>query len=120
MFVIVAKIFALVLALIAISKSYVDFRARIESLQIFLFWIFTWLAIVVVALFPSIIDFIIGSFGAGRTGLGTVFGMGLVFLYFVAYRMYVKIERLERKLTKTVQAFALREGDIATKGTKSR
>ena len=119
MFLLVAKIFSVVLAVIAISKSYVDFRARIESLQIFLFWLFTWLAIVIVALFPSIIDFILGSFGGGRAGLGTVFGMGLVFLYFLAYRMYVKIGRVEQKLTKTVQELALREGKIAAiKSTK--
>lgn len=119
MFLLVAKIFSVVLAVIAISKSYVDFHARIESLQIFLFWLFTWLAIVIVALFPSIIDYILGAFGGGRAGLGTVFGMGLVFLYFLAYRMYVKIGRVEQKLTKTVQELALREGKIATKGTKS-
>ena len=119
MFVLVAKVFSFVLAVIAISKSYVDFRARLESLQIFLFWVFTWLGIVVVALFPSIIDYILGSFGGGRAGLGTVFGMGLVFVYFLAYRIYVKIGRVEQKLTKTVQELALREGDMATKGTKN-
>ena len=112
MFLLIAKVFAFVLAVIAISKSYVDFRARVESLQIFLFWMFTWLAIVIVALFPSIIDFVIKSFGGGRAGLGTVFGMGLVFLYFLAYRMYVKIGRIEQKLTKTVQELALREAEI--------
>jgi hypothetical protein len=109
MFVLFSKVFALVLAAIAISKSYVDFRSRLESLQVFLFWLFTWLVIVVVALFPSIVDYIIAAFGAGRAGLGTFFGMGLVFLYFIAYRMYVKIGRVEQKLTKTVQELALRE-----------
>ena len=109
MFVLFSKVFAVVLAAIAISKSYVDFRSRLESLQVFLFWLFTWLVIVVVALFPSIVDYIIASFGAGRVGLGTFFGMGLVFLYFITYRMYVKIGRVEQKLTKTVQELALRD-----------
>ena len=48
MFVLFSKIFAVVLAAIAISKSYVDFRSRLESLKIFLFWVVTWLVIVVV------------------------------------------------------------------------
>ena len=109
MFVLFSKIFAFVLAAIAISKSYVDFRSRIESLKIFLFWVITWLVIVVVALFPSIVDYLIGSFGEGRAGLGTFFGMGLVFLYFLAYRIYVKIGRVEQKLTKTIQELALRD-----------
>jgi hypothetical protein len=109
MFVILVKVFSLVLAAIVISKSYVDFRAKVESLPILIFWIVTWIIIVVVALFPSIIDLLISSFGGGRTGLGTFFGIGLVFLFFIVYRMYMKIERLERNLVKTVQELALRD-----------
>jgi len=47
--------------------------------------------------------------GPRRAGLGTFFGMGLVFLYFVVYRIYVKIERIEQNLTKTIQELALRD-----------
>jgi small membrane protein len=109
MFYLFSQVFSVLLAAIAISKSYVDFRSRQESLQIFLFWIITWTMIVIVALFPSIIDVLINAFGGGRTGLGTFFGMALVFLYFVVYRVYVKIERMDQKLTKMVQELALRE-----------
>ena len=109
MFAILVKFLSFLLAAIAISKSYLDFRAKIESLQMFVFWIVTWTAIVVIALFPSIIDILILSFGGGRTGLGTFFGMGLVFLFFIVYRLYVKIERIQQTLTKTIQEFALRD-----------
>ena len=109
MFSIAAKIFSLLLAAIAISKSYVDFRAKVESLQIFILWVITWTGIVIIALFPTIIDVLISSFGGGRTGLGTFFGMALVFLFFIVYRMYVKIERIEQNLIKTIQELALRD-----------
>ena len=103
------KVFSLALALIAISKSYVDFRARIESLQMFLLWSVIWITVVVVALFPSIVDIILAYSAAGRAGLGTFFGMGLVFVLFVVYRIYVKLERVEQKLVKTIQELALKE-----------
>ena len=109
MFLIVAKIFSVLLAAIVISKSYVDLRARAESLQMFIFWVFTWTMIMLVALFPSIVDFLIASSRYGQTGLGTVFGMGLVFLFFVVYRIYVKMESVEQKLTKTIQELALKD-----------
>lgn len=109
MFVFFSQIFAVLLAVIAISKSYVDFRSRLESLQMFVFWTATWIAIVVVAVFPALIDILINAFGGGRTGLGTFFGMAIVFLFFVMYRLYVKLERIEQSLTKTVQEIALRE-----------
>ena len=110
MFVFVSQIFSVLLAVVAISKSYVDFRSHLESLQMFIFWTATWIAIVIVAVFPAVIDIIINSFGGGRAGLGTFFGMVIVFLFFVVYRVYVKLERIEQRLTKTVQELALREG----------
>ena len=38
MFLLFARIFSVVLAAVAISKSYVDFKARKESAQMFLLW----------------------------------------------------------------------------------
>ncbi len=108
MFIVVAKLFSIVLAAVAISKSYVDFRARKESAQMFLLWTLTWIGIVLVALFPSIIDSMI-AVGGGRAGIGTFLGMALVFLFFLMYRMYVRMEGLEQKLTLVVQKIALKE-----------
>jgi hypothetical protein len=115
MFVIISQIFAVLLAGIVISKSYVDFRARAESLQMFIFWLMTWMMIVLIALFPTIINTLIFSFGSGQAGLGTFFGMVIVFLYFVVYRIYVKLERMEQKLTKTIQELALKEYSISNR-----
>jgi hypothetical protein len=104
-----SQIFSVILAAIAITKSYLGFRAKIESLQIFLFWVAAWLAIVIVAIYPKIVDAAISTFGSGHVGLGTFFGMGLVFLFFVVYRIYLKLERIEQNLTKTIQEIALRD-----------
>ena len=109
MFLIFVKFFSVALAAIAVSKSYVDFRSRAESLQMFLLWTLTWIAIVVVALFPTIVDIILAYAGSGRAGLGTFFGMALVFLFFVVYRIYAKLERVEQKLIKTIQELALKD-----------
>jgi small membrane protein len=109
MLVLASKIFSLLLALIVLSKSYVDFRGRLESLPMFIFWTVTWLLIVTVALFPGLVDILLSLSGSGRVGLGTFFGMALVFLYFVVYRIYVKLERIEQNLSKAIQELALRD-----------
>ena len=118
MFLLFSKIFSIVLAGVAISKSYVDFRARKESVQMFLLWTVTWIAVVVVALFPSIVDFLI-ELGGGRIGVGTFLGMALVFNLFLVYRVYVRMEALQQKMTMIVQELALttsaREGDAETR-----
>ncbi len=107
MFLLFARIFSVVLAAVAISKSYVDFKARKESAQMFLLWTVTWVGIVLVALFPTIVDMLI-NVGGGSAGIGTFLGMALVFLFFLLYRLYVRIEVLEQKLTLTIQEMALR------------
>jgi small membrane protein len=104
-----AKIFSLILAVISLSKSYVDFRGRQESLPMFVFWTVTWILIVTVALFPSIVDVLLSFSGSGNVGLGTFFGMAIVFLYFIVYRIYVKLERIEQNLSKAIQELALRD-----------
>ena len=106
MFVLISQAFSLVLAIIAISKSYVDFRARRESLQMFVLWTLTWAAIVFVALVPRSIDMLLGGSSAG---VGRFLGMAVVFVFFLLYRVYVRVERLEQKITTLVQEVALRE-----------
>jgi small membrane protein len=106
MFVLISQVFSLVLALVAISKSYVDFRARRESLQMFVLWTLTWMGIVIVALFPGIIDVFLGG---SRRGIGTFFGMAGVLMFFLLYRVYARVVRLERRISILVQEAALRE-----------
>ena len=72
----------------------------------------TWTLIVAVALFPSLVDLALSFSGPERAGLGTFFGMAIVFLYFIVYRLYVKLERIEQNLTKAIQELALRDKGI--------
>src|SRR5262245_41753311 len=111
------KILAVFLAMVVVSRSYVDFRTRGESLKLFLFWCFTWTVIVIVALFPWVIDFVTSFFGGrgGGAGVGTFLGMALVFMFFIVYRIYAKLERLEQMLTQAIREMALREPWKTTK-----
>ena len=121
MFVLASKVFSILLGAIVIAKSYVDFRSRLESLQMFLFWTLTWLLIIIVALFPGLVDLLLSAFDRERAGLGTFFGMAIVFLFFIVYRIYVRIEGMQQKLTRTIQELALRdEGMAATVRKRER
>ena len=111
MIVILTKTFAILLALIVISKSYTDLRLRRESLLMFLFWTTTWLGIVLVALAPSIVDRVI-AIGGGQAGIGTVFGIAFMFMFFVVYRIYVKLDRTEQKMVRLVQELAMEKAKI--------
>jgi len=117
MFSVFAKVFSVVLASIAISKSYVDFRSKKESARMFFLWTFTWIAIVLLALVPSIIDVLIGL-GGGSAGIGTFLGMAIVFMLFLVYRIYVRMEALEQGVTAIIQELALRSAWQSSAGNK--
>lgn len=107
MIVLISQIFSLVLAVIVISKSYVDLRSRRESLPMFVLWSVTWAIIVSVALSPGLIEFLLR--GTAGAGIGRILGIGVVFEFFLLYRAYTRVERLEQKLTALVQEVALRD-----------
>lgn len=104
-----AKFLSIVLALVVISKSYVGYRNKQESLTMFLFWLITWLLIVVLSLFPIIIEKANHLIGQSGTGVDTFFGLTFVLLFFVTYRVYLKANRLEQKMREMVIKVGLRD-----------
>ncbi len=117
MILIISKILTLLFAFIVISKSIVDYKNKNENLTMAIFWIVVWLAITTIAFFPSIVDSAITLAGGSRTGLGTVFGIAIIFVLFVSYRIYVKSRRTERQIEKLAQYIAIEKTKI--KGNKS-
>lgn len=109
MVLIISKVLALLFAFIVISKSIVDYKNKNENLTMTIFWIVTWLAITAVAFFPSIVDSAIALAGGSRTGLGTVFGIAIIFILFVSYRIYTKANRIEKQVNELAKIVALED-----------
>jgi len=105
--VLIAQIFATILAILVLARLFSDYKKKKESLQMTLFWTVVWLAILVMAYYPILIEKLITLLGGKRTGLGTVFGMALVFVLFVNYRIYVKAHRVEKALNELSRRLAL-------------
>lgn len=110
MLILLARIFSVLFTLLVAIKSYLDFRAKRESITMMVFWVATWVAISTIAFFPQLIDSFLGS-PKTRAGVGTVLGIGLIFIYFVIYRVYVKADRLEKQLSKLIRESSLKNND---------
>lgn len=105
---ILSKVFAIVLAVLALSRSITDYRSKKESLIMAVFWVVVWLGISALALYPAIIDRIISLSGGNRTGIGTIYGLSIVFVMFVNYRIYLKAHRIENQLRKIATHIGLK------------
>ena len=113
MLLLIARIASSILAIVVISRSLVNYSQRKESFAMSSFWIITWGLIVALSFYPSLLDKIIGE---ARVGIGTVMGIGLVFVYYVLYRIYTKSEKMERDLNKLIRDLSHREADDPEKG----
>lgn len=105
------KILTSFLGLIVISKTYLDYKKRHESLMMMLFWTIMWLIIVVIALKPILVMNIIKWSGNKRIGIGTFLGMFSMFLFYITYRIYNKTNRLEQKVRDMVTKLAVKDID---------
>ena len=111
MLLIFARIFVVIFAVLVTVKSYLSYKEKKESLTMTVFWTLTWLFICVVTFFPQYVDQALGSPKA-KGGVGTILGIGLIFIYFVIYRVYVKAHRIEKHLHKIIREIALKYSDI--------
>lgn len=106
MLLIFARIFVVVFMILVMSKSYLSYRQKKESLTMTVFWFATWLTIAIITFFPTLIDKILWDPRA-KGGTGTILGIGLIFIYFVIYRVYQKADRVEKQVSKIVRDIAI-------------
>jgi len=105
--IIIAQTFASLLAILVIARSLADYKQKKESFQMTIFWVIVWACVLALAFFPGLIDQFVIALGGDKTGLGTIFGMGIVFVLFVSYRIYVKANRIEKNLDRLSRKFSL-------------
>lgn len=108
MLIILARIFVVIFTILVLSKSYLSFRQRKESLAMTIFWFVTWFVISLFTFYPDLIDTVLID-PRTRSGTGTILGIGLIFIYFVIYRVYIKADRVEKQLNKLIRDLALQK-----------
>ena len=107
--IIFAKSLSIVLGLVVISKAYLDFKKKNDSIFMFVFWVITWMVVIIFSLFPFLINEINQLIGAEGSGVNTFIGTAFVFLLFVTYRVYTKANRLEKQIHEMVMEIGLRD-----------
>ena len=105
--IIIAQTLSAFFAALVVTKSYADLKRGRENIVMFLFWTVAWMIILGIAIYPNIINILIVRFGGQRTGMGTIFGLALTFLFFIMYRLYIKADRVEKDVHKLIRDIAI-------------
>ncbi len=102
------QIIAIVFALFAISRVILRVRDKKLTINEFIFWCIIWAGLIVLAIFPWIIVQMSGFFGF-RRGLDLIIYLSIAVLFYLVFRMYVKTEEQEQKITKLVRELATKD-----------
>ena len=102
------QVLGILFALFAISRVMLQIRRNAMSVESGLFWVFIWISIMLVVVFPGSLGYLANLVGVGR-GVDVLIYLGIVALFYLIYRSYTKIENLEREITKIVREIAIIE-----------
>ena len=102
------QVVLVVFAVFAFSRAVVGLRRGTLAVKPFVFWSLFWAAVVVVAVRPETTAAVARLFGVGR-GADLAIYVALVLVFFLVFRLFARIEDLERQLTRFVRAQALKD-----------
>lgn len=103
------QIIVVVFVLFAWSRVLLRLRDRKISMWEFGFWSILWIAVLVVLFMPALTQPIARLLNIGR-GIDVVVYLSIVLLFYLVFRIYVKIEGVEQEITKVVREVSLKKG----------
>lgn len=104
------QIILLLISIIGIVLGIYRYKNESFSNSVFALWTFVWIIIIVVTLFPSITTHFANLFGIGR-GLDSVYIVSILFLFYIVFKLYNKIEQQKKRINELVSQLTLKENE---------
>ncbi len=102
------QILILLFILFAFSRVIVRYKESSITRKEFFFWILFWLAAGTAVLLPQTTSFVANIVGIGR-GVDLAIYVALILLFYVVFRIFVRLEQMERNITKLVRMMGIEE-----------
>lgn len=102
------QLLALIFFAYTLSRTIVRWRNRTISKGELFLWLGVWLFLGLVVLVPDLSTVVANAMGIGR-GADFVLYVAVALLFYLVFRTYVVIERLEQQITQLVRQLALED-----------
>jgi hypothetical protein len=103
-----AQLLLLAFVLAALARVSHAYSQRRMPMADFLFWILVWLGTASVIIFPDATSFLAHLLGIGR-GADLIIYTSLLISFYLIFRLYLAVVRLEQAITEVVRAVALQQ-----------
>lgn len=102
----IIQLIIIIFALFALSRAFLRFKDNALTIRDFIFWLVLWAGVIGVALLPNIISFGSNFLGIGRS-VDLIVYLGMIGLFYLVFRLYVKVESQEKEITSIVRKVAI-------------
>ncbi|MFC1754023.1 DUF2304 domain-containing protein [Thermoproteota archaeon] len=104
----VFQIIVIIFVLFALSRVIFRFKDKQINVLELVFWCLLWIAVAVVLFIPKITEPIADILDIGR-GIDVAVYLGIVLLFYLVFRLYVKIDTMNQDLTKVVREISIKK-----------
>ncbi len=92
------SIIIIIFSIFALSRVILRTQDKSISFKESLLWVIIWITITIFTIIPQATDKLSSLFGVGR-GVDTAFFLSIIFLFYIVFRLYVKIDQLDKDIT---------------------
>ncbi len=104
------KIFLLLVIVLICIKIISKFSKKEITLQEFVIWLLFWVGAGFIVIWPDSSSYLAVYLGVGR-GADLVVYLALVLVFYLIFRIFLRIEKIERDITKIISHIALKDED---------
>ena len=109
----IIKIFIILFILFVLSRIILRFKQGDITSRELVIWLVFWCLVAVVVITPKQTDVIAQFLGVGR-GADLLFYLSILVLFFIVFKIIVKLEKIDRDITKVVCEIALEQENKKT------
>jgi len=102
----IIQIFGIIFIIFATSRLYLRYKDKSLTASAALVWGVLWVLVSYFLIFPSSSSSLALSLGIGR-GADLIVYVSIVVVYYLLFKIYVKIEQMNEDVTKLVRSIAL-------------
>lgn len=100
------EIIAVIFALFALSRVILRLKDGNLTRREFLFWAVIWVFLAIVVFVPDLTTTVAHWFGI-QQGMNLIVTVAIILLFYLMFRLYVKVENTEQEITKLVRQISL-------------
>ncbi len=102
------QIVGLIFCIFMLINSIVKTKRREISIFEGFIWSLVWIIALILISYPNYMSDLAEYFGVGR-GIDVVIYLSIIILFYLVYKLYAKIDKLEREITLLVREIAIRD-----------